>query len=117
MGITNLFRPKYRHSDAAVRAEAVRELDSDEVDTLVVVARDDADASVRRIAIEKIDDAGRLVEIAGVEEELKLIDLQRLHVAGDGSKLPTWASSRGKKLCKCDNRHKKAQDRCRCYRK
>ena len=47
---------------------------------------------------------------------LELIDLDNLHVAGDGSKLPTWANPRGKKLCRCDNRGKKAQDRCRCHR-
>ena len=48
--------------------------------------------------------------------ELKLIDLENLHVAGDGSKLPTWANPRGKKLCNCDNRGKKPEDRCRCHR-
>ncbi|UCC61476.1 MAG: hypothetical protein JSV36_11735 [Anaerolineae bacterium] len=48
--------------------------------------------------------------------KLKLIDLEHLHVAGDGSKLATWANPRGKKLCLCDNRGKKPQDRCRCYR-
>jgi hypothetical protein len=47
---------------------------------------------------------------------LQLIDLQHLHVAGDGSKLPTWANPHGKKLCHCDNRGKKRQDRCRCHR-
>jgi hypothetical protein len=48
--------------------------------------------------------------------DLKLIDRDNLYVAGDGSKLPTWANSRGKKLCNCDNRGKKSQDRCRCHR-
>jgi hypothetical protein len=48
--------------------------------------------------------------------ELKLIDLQQLHVAGDGSKLPTWANPYGQKLCRCDNRGKKPADRCRCQR-
>jgi hypothetical protein len=48
--------------------------------------------------------------------ELELIDLQHLHVAGDGTKLPTWANPHGKKLCACDNRGKKPQDRCRCHR-
>ena len=48
--------------------------------------------------------------------ELELIDLDNLHAAGDGSKLPTWANPHGKKLCRCDNRGKKAQDRCRCHR-
>jgi hypothetical protein len=47
---------------------------------------------------------------------LQLIDLQQLHVAGDGTKLPTWANPHGKKLCACDNRGKKPQDCCRCHR-
>lgn len=46
----------------------------------------------------------------------KLIDLDDLHVAGDGTKLPTWANPHGKKLCSCDNRGKKAADRCTCHR-
>lgn len=48
--------------------------------------------------------------------ELELIDLEQLHVAGDGTKLPTWAKAHGKKLCKCDNKGKKAADRCHCQR-
>jgi hypothetical protein len=48
--------------------------------------------------------------------ELGLIDLDHLHVAGDGAKLPTWANPHGKKLCTCDNRGKKAEERCRCHR-
>jgi len=48
--------------------------------------------------------------------ELQLIDLHNLYVAGDGSKLPTWANPHGHKLCDCNNRGKKPQDRCRCHR-
>jgi hypothetical protein len=48
--------------------------------------------------------------------ELNLIDLTHLHVAGDGSKLPTWANAHGHKRCDCDNRGKKAADHCRCQR-
>jgi hypothetical protein len=48
--------------------------------------------------------------------ELTLIDLEDLHIAGDGSKLPTWANPRGKKLCDCDNRGKKLDERCGCHR-
>ncbi|NIN65206.1 MAG: hypothetical protein GTO63_11000, partial [Anaerolineae bacterium] len=33
--------------------------------------------------------------------DLKLIDLHNLYVAGDGTKLPTWANPHGKKLCTC----------------
>jgi hypothetical protein len=48
--------------------------------------------------------------------DLKLIDLESLHVAGDGSKLPTWANPHGKKRCDCDNRGKKPEERCCCHR-
>lgn len=48
--------------------------------------------------------------------ELKLLDLKQLCVAGDGTKLPSWANASGKKLCTCDNRGKSAQDHCRCQR-
>ncbi len=48
--------------------------------------------------------------------DLNLIDLLNLHVAADGTKLPTWANPWGKKLCDCDNRDKKREDRCRCQR-
>lgn len=48
--------------------------------------------------------------------DLNLIDLLNLHVAADGTKLPTWANAWGKKLCDCDNRDKKGEERCRCHR-
>jgi hypothetical protein len=48
--------------------------------------------------------------------EVKLIDLNQLQVAGDGTKLPTWANPHGQKLCDCDNRGKSVQEHCRCYR-
>lgn len=40
--------------------------------------------------------------------ELKLIDPNQLHVAGDGTKLATWANAHGHKLCTCDNQGQKS---------
>ena len=74
MGIADLFRPKYRHSDVRVRTEAVRALTSDDAATLIQVARTDRDIGVRRIAIEKIDKADALAEIAAAETERSLRD-------------------------------------------
>ena len=74
MGLTDLFRPRHRHSNAAVRAEAVRQLGSDDADLLASIARDDRDASVRRIAIDKVDDPDVLVDIARGEAERPLRD-------------------------------------------
>jgi hypothetical protein len=48
--------------------------------------------------------------------ELQLVDLQHLYVAGDGTKLATWANPRGKKLCTCDNRGKDPAEHCTCHR-
>ena len=74
MGIADLFRPKYRHSDVRVRTEAVRALTNDDAATLIQVARTDRDIGVRRLAIEKIDEPDVLAEIAAAETERSLRD-------------------------------------------
>lgn len=48
--------------------------------------------------------------------DLGLIDLDHLYVAGDGTKLATWANAHGKKLCTCDNRGKRPAEQCTCHR-
>jgi hypothetical protein len=46
-----------------------------------------------------------------------LIDLNALHVAGDGTHLRTWANAHGHKLCQCDNRDKPRAEHCDCLRR
>ncbi len=82
MGIADLFRPKHRHSNADVRAEAVRQLSPDEADLVVSIARGDRATSVRRIAIGKIDDPDALVDLADEESERSLRELARSRAAG-----------------------------------
>ena len=74
MGIADLFRPKYRHSDVRVRTQAVRALTADDAAILIQVARTDSDIGVRRLAIEKIDEAKVLADIAAAETERSLRD-------------------------------------------
>ncbi|HET9625405.1 MAG TPA: DUF349 domain-containing protein, partial [Kofleriaceae bacterium] len=74
MGIADLFRPKYRHSDVRVRAEAVRALTEEDAATLIQIAKTDRDVSVRRLAIERIPTAEVLAEIAAGEAERSLRD-------------------------------------------
>src|SRR5262245_35675145 len=74
MGIADFFRPKYRHSDVRVRTEAVKALTTDDAAILIQVARTDRDIGVRRIAIEKIEEAEALAEIAAAESERSLRD-------------------------------------------
>src|SRR5437016_3177437 len=64
MGFTDLFRPKWKHSDPEVRAEAVRQLGDDQAALLATIAKSDADARVRRIALKRIDDADVLTDVA-----------------------------------------------------
>ena len=75
MGIADFFRPKYRHSDVRVRSEAVRALTTDDAATLIQIARTDRDIGVRRLAIERIEQADVLAELAGAETERSLRDL------------------------------------------
>ncbi len=69
MGIADLFRPKHRHSNPDIRAEAVRQMQEDESELLASIARDDRDPAVRRLAIEKIDDAELLAALSKTESD------------------------------------------------
>ncbi|MCS6912696.1 MAG: DUF349 domain-containing protein [Myxococcota bacterium] len=72
MGFLDLFRPKWRHSSAEVRAEAVRHLGADEASLLAHIGKKDQDARVRRLAIKKIEDPEVLIEIARSDPEESL---------------------------------------------
>src|SRR4051812_15138356 len=74
MGIADLFRPKYRHSDVRVRTEAVRALTSEDAAILEQIARTDRDIGVRRLALGKIETAEVLAELAAAESERSLRD-------------------------------------------
>ena len=50
--ILNLFKPKWKHTDAEVRRRAVENLSGEE--ELSYVAQNDPDDSIRKIAIGKI---------------------------------------------------------------
>jgi hypothetical protein len=64
MGFFDFFRPKWRHSDVEVRAEAVKNLGADEVSILGRVAKEDGEARIRRIAVKRLEDPRLLREIA-----------------------------------------------------
>lgn len=64
MGFVDLFRKKWKHSDAEVRAAAVRELAPTDVEVLEGIAQSDKDAGVRRVAIKKLEDPTILARIA-----------------------------------------------------
>ncbi len=69
MGLADLFRPKHRHSDSAVRVEAVHQMGGDESELVARIARDDSDPAVRRVALDKLEDPLLLADIAASERD------------------------------------------------
>lgn len=72
MGFLDFFRPRWRHSNADVRAEAVRQLGADDLDLLRRVLREDPEARIRRIALKKIDDPETLERVAAEDADSAL---------------------------------------------
>ena len=71
MGILEKLRPlpRWKHADPAVRAAAVYELGTDDLEALHTVAREDPEARVRRAAVTRIDETGVLGEIARTDPD------------------------------------------------
>src|SRR6185436_1259438 len=61
--------PRWKHADPAVRAAAVYELGPEEADALRALAREDAEARVRRAAAARLDDPVVLAEIARTDPD------------------------------------------------
>ena len=72
MGILEKLRPqpRWKHADPGVRSAAVYELGPAEADALLALAREDAEARVRRAAVGRIsDDVDVLGEIARTDPD------------------------------------------------
>src|SRR5437762_353350 len=71
MGILEKLRPapRWKHADPSVRAAAVYDIGPEEADALRALAREDADARVRRAAVMRLDEVDVLAEIAGSDPD------------------------------------------------
>ncbi len=67
-------KPEWQHPDPAVRAEAVLRLPSAESETLLAIAREDADARVRRAAVRKLSDIDAVSAIASGDADAGVRD-------------------------------------------
>jgi hypothetical protein len=71
MGILERLRPqpKWKHTDPAVRAAAVYEMGPDDHDALRALAREDAEARVRRAAVTRLNEVSVLGDIARTDPD------------------------------------------------
>ncbi len=72
MGIGNLFRPKYKHSNPQVRARAIADLTADQSTIVVEIASTDDDTAVRKAAINHLSDPADLEEVAQAQNDSTL---------------------------------------------
>jgi len=71
MGILEKLRPqpRWKHADPAVRAAAVYDLGPDDADALRALAREDAEARVRRAAVTRLEDIETLADVARTDPD------------------------------------------------
>jgi hypothetical protein len=71
MGLLEKLRPqpRWKHGDPTVRAAAVYELGPEDVEALRALAREDADARVRRAAVSRLDDPAVLGEVGRTDPD------------------------------------------------
>ncbi|HXY40415.1 MAG TPA: DUF349 domain-containing protein [Vicinamibacteria bacterium] len=62
-------KPEWQNPDPAARAEAVLRLPAAERETLAAIAREDADARVRRAAVKKLSEVALLASIASADAD------------------------------------------------
>ncbi len=71
MGLLEKLRPtpRWKHNDPSVRAAAVYEMTAADLEALHALAREDADARVRRAAVSRVADLGVLAEVAKTDPD------------------------------------------------
>jgi hypothetical protein len=77
--------PRWKHADPAVRAAAVYELGPEESDALRTLAREDAEARVRRAAVARLDDPVVLADIARTDPDEDVRSEATRNLAGLGA--------------------------------
>jgi hypothetical protein len=127
--VQHLLRPTGKRSQAQKDKRAAKNKNHDTPKHQGIVARlatrflrQDPPPTTWRYEARKFDRAARVIKaifyacVVSRSIELGLIDLDHLGVAGDGSKLRTWANPHGRKRCRCDNKGKKPEEWCACTR-
>jgi len=69
MSLLDVFKPKWQNSEPAMRKQAVQSLNSTDLDALLDVAKNDEDAEIRKIAVQKISSTTHLSNLLKTEQD------------------------------------------------
>jgi hypothetical protein len=69
MGLLNVFKPKWQSSDINIRRQAVQSLGATDLDALLDIAKNDEDANIRKLAIQKISSPEHLNNLLKTEQD------------------------------------------------
>ena len=72
MGLLDVFKPKWQSSDLAMRKQAVQSLSSTDLDALLDVAKNDEEADIRKIAVQKIPSIVHLSDLLKTEQDISV---------------------------------------------
>jgi len=132
--VQHLYRPKSKRRQAKKDKQAAKDKNQDTPKHQGIVARlaehflrqmansPTPETSIWHFDASKFSKAELVIKaifyacVVSKSIELGLIDLDQLFVAGDSSKLRTWANPNGRKRCSCDNKGKKPEEWCNCER-
>jgi DNA repair protein SbcC/Rad50 len=76
MGLLDRFKtqPRWKHADPTIRAQGVQDLQDEEHDVLVSLARTDPDPRVRRAAVSRLGNVAVLTEVVRLETDAQVRD-------------------------------------------
>ena len=72
MGLLDVFKPKWQSSDLVMRKQAVQSLNSTDLDALLDVAKNDEEADIRKIAVQKISSTVHLSDLLKTEQDISV---------------------------------------------
>jgi len=72
MSFLNVFKPKWQHSDSAMRKQAIQSLDSTNLDALLDIAKNDSEIEIRKLAVQKISSHVYLSDLLKTEQDVSV---------------------------------------------
>jgi hypothetical protein len=72
MSLLDVFKPKWQHSDSAMRKQAIQSLGSTDLDALLDIAKNDSETEIRKLAVQKISSHVYLSDLLKTEQDVSV---------------------------------------------